>query len=134
MQYVKSITDRRVVLVGHSLGGGLAQIAGALSGAPCASFSGPGILDTRSKFGLSRTDLVQSVINVIPSHDVVPLAGLLGGTVVAWDCPLHAFACHMPMLPPCGMHALCPSLQPTGMHCHVAGSTMSTVQRLRSLV
>ena len=38
--YVRTITDRRVVVVGHSLGGGLAQLVGATAGVPCVSFSG----------------------------------------------------------------------------------------------
>jgi putative lipase involved disintegration of autophagic bodies len=42
VDYVYRIKDRRVIVAGHSLGGGLAKIAGGHSGFPSVSFSGPG--------------------------------------------------------------------------------------------
>ena len=122
------------MVAGHSLGGGLAQIVGAKIGQPAVSFSGPGVLDTRHKFGLSRQLLINSVVNVIPSHDVVPLAGMLGGTVVTWDCHNDPFVCHMPMLAPCGMHALCPRNDKHSMKCATATGSSTMLQRIRAMV
>ncbi len=83
---------------------------------------------------------MRTVVNIIPSHDVVPHAGLLAGTVVGWDCPMDALACHMPMLTPCGMHALCgsPAPAPTSdasLHAPSPGKTvLSTAASLRCVV
>eukprot|EP00047_Mylnosiga_fluctuans_P017100 m.58737 g.58737 ORF g.58737 m.58737 type:complete len:748 (-) comp6922_c0_seq2:121-2364(-) len=132
-EYARSISDRNVVIVGHSLGGGLAQVVGATLGLPAVSFSGPGLMESRNKFRLTRQNLVDTVINVIPSHDLVPLAGALGGTVVNWDCLHDAFACHMPMVAPCGMHALCPREQPRPLNCTLTNVGMTISQALSSL-
>ncbi|CAM9962914.1 unnamed protein product [Sphacelaria rigidula] len=78
VEYVRAIKDRNVVLTGHSLGGGLARIVGALEKATSICFSPPGIAQSYRKFSvgakaLDRALLHQMSVSVIPEHDFIPM-------------------------------------------------------------
>ncbi|CAK9012941.1 Lipase_3 domain-containing protein [Durusdinium trenchii] len=64
--------DARVVLTGHSLGGGVAMIVGALQQVPVVAISGPNSVLSRLKFGLDRNLLDVYTLNIIPRGDPVP--------------------------------------------------------------
>ena len=76
-----------VVLTGHSLGGGLAKIVGALTGHASVAFSPPGIsqtLDTRLR-ALGRREhpgmAYHRSISVIPENDPVTLVDSQAGLI-----------------------------------------------------
>ncbi|CAM9261345.1 unnamed protein product [Ascophyllum nodosum] len=104
LEYVRSIKDRDVVLTGHSLGGGLARIVGALEKATSICFSPPGIAQSYRKFSvgaesLDRALLHQMSVSVIPEHDFVPMIDTQVGLIQLISCSTSGQAlqmsCHM---------------------------------------
>ena len=90
--------DTQVLLTGHSLGGGLAKIVGSLSGHTAVSFSGPGLLLSRYRFGISAESLIEHTVSVVPTHDLVPRIDIHGGVVVQTTCVFRdPVMCHDPM-------------------------------------
>jgi lipase ATG15 len=69
--YIQTLLDRNInrldhndlLIIGHSLGGGLAKIVGVTNNVTAISISGPGILLSRHKFGLSKTGIMYSFIS-----------------------------------------------------------------------
>jgi len=90
----------RVLLTGHSLGGGIAQIVAARMQLPALVFSSPGIVYSARRFGLSEEQQARHVVVVMPDHDVVPRVDRHAGVVQHIACRgrdgLHASAgsCH----------------------------------------
>ena len=87
---------RNVVIVGHSLGGGLAKLFGRTIGKQAISLSGPGINAFHSlwnykgnseNFGISAIDLV-------PDKDLVPRVEVSGGTIYRIICKEGILNCH----------------------------------------
>lgn len=66
------------LLTGHSLGGGVASIVGARLQALAVTFSSPGVVLSRRKFGLSLKEISQYVVNIVPQVGW----NALGGAVV----------------------------------------------------
>lgn len=63
---------KNVQVTGHSLGGGLAIISGAQTGAPAVALSGPNALISRRTFdGVTEEKLDKKVFNIIPDRDPV---------------------------------------------------------------
>merc|ERR1739848_466797 len=93
---------RRVSLAGHSLGGGLAKVVGALTKRPAVSLSGPGLAESVAKLGHIDNQLLNSlVVNVYPTGDLVPAIGRQAGMVVHTRCDAQPAMCHVPMLSIC---------------------------------
>lgn len=98
----KKYQNKPLILVGHSLGGGLAKLAGiALNNTHVIlSISGPGIVYTRAKY--DQTDDIrmetinQRVFNIIHDRDVVPWADKQSGLVQYLTCPrdYNRLQCH----------------------------------------
>lgn len=120
-EYVRSLKGRQVVLTGHSLGGGLARIAGALEGAPSVTFSPPGLGQNFRKFrpqtgpgGLTRGDLYHGSVAVVPENDPVARVDTQVGNIQHIMCKSESLAltnaCHMlegtlcELLAHCGDH------------------------------
>ena len=85
-----------VIVVGHSLGGGLAKILGRFLRIQAISLSGPGMNAFNSLwqykgdseyFGISAIDLV-------PDMDLVPRVEVSGGTIYRIICINGVFGCH----------------------------------------
>ena len=96
--YVKNRHNfhQNVIIVGHSLGGGLAKILGRFLKKQAISLSGPGMNAFNSLweykgdseyFGISSVDLV-------PDMDLVPRVEVSGGTIYRIVCVAGTFACH----------------------------------------
>ena len=67
-----------IVVTGHSLGGGVAVIAGARQRVPAIAFSGPNAMLSRLKFNLSVDNLNKYPLNVIPQRDPFPMTDDVG--------------------------------------------------------
>ena len=85
-----------IIIVGHSLGGGLAKILGRFLRKQAISLSGPGMNAFNSLweykgdseyFGISAIDLV-------PDMDLVPRVEVSGGTIYRIICIKGVFGCH----------------------------------------
>ncbi|CAM9629153.1 unnamed protein product [Discosporangium mesarthrocarpum] len=105
LEYVRSIRDRDVVLTGHSLGGGLARIVGALEKTTSICFSPPGIAQSYRKFSvgpesLDTAFLHQMSVSVVPEHDFVPMidtqqVGLIQTITCSTSGKALQLSCHM---------------------------------------
>lgn len=64
-----------VAVTGHSLGGGLSIITGAITGVPAIALSGPNAMLTRRSFEpkVTREQLDSKTFNIIPARDLVPM-------------------------------------------------------------
>ena len=86
---LNKLNKEKVLITGHSLGGGLSKMAGARFGIRSFSFNGPGILYSRGKVGsngVSLEDINRSVVNVDLQGDVVSLIDRLGGSIHRLKC------------------------------------------------
>lgn len=73
VSYVLTISyHRRVVVTGHSLGGGISKISSALTGVPVVAISAPGIGLSSRAFGVSVEALNEVEVNLINDVDFVP--------------------------------------------------------------
>lgn len=94
---IARFATNNVVLIGHSLGGGLSAIVGHLTGLPATSFNGPGwVLSGSARFGI--TDALDSSpleTVIIPDLDVVPRIDVHNGNVQSIRCnSKDPLACH----------------------------------------
>ena len=96
-----------LVLTGHSLGGGVAMIAGASADVAAVSYSGPGPVLGRERYqrsidaacpecdaDLSSATLQRHAFNIVPSGDIVPWAGGQSTRAVDIECTDGPGACH----------------------------------------
>lgn len=86
----------RLLITGHSLGGGMASLAGATSAVKAVSFSGPGLYWSVDRFGITQDALEEYVTIVKPQYDLVPRVDENDGTVADINCPYayNYLACH----------------------------------------
>lgn len=109
---------RRVALAGHSLGGSVAKIVGAMAGLPAVSLAGPGIMDSRGKLGISAAAITRNVVNIHPSDDLISRVGSSGGTVVHTVCrDGRPDTCHTPFATVCSLVRECGYPGRPGMQC-----------------
>jgi len=73
-------------LVGHSLGGAVAHIAGAQRGIKSFGIQSPGIVLPRKKFGLHKSTLHRYATTVFVSDDIVPHIGWQAGELLQFEC------------------------------------------------
>lgn len=95
---MKQHPERRYVLTGHSLGGGVAKLVQILLGVKTLSvtFSAPGIhYAEHSVFGDDVQELsAASVITVRPDGDLISQIDIGAGTVIQAPCQGTALECH----------------------------------------
>jgi len=84
----------RVIVTGHSFSGGVAGIVGALNKIRAVTFSAPGLIMSRGKFGIHRIDIDTYLTNVIPHHDLITQIDKQGGTSIVLPCDGSAYHCH----------------------------------------
>jgi lipase ATG15 len=77
VQFLQNQSDvySGVAVTGHSLGGGLSIITGAIAGVPAVALSGPNAMLSRKSFDpqVSAEQLNSKTFNIIPERDVVPM-------------------------------------------------------------
>ena len=100
---------KNVVIVGHSLGGGLAKLFGRLMRKQAISLSGPGVNAFQSlwnyKGGSENFEI--SAIDLVPDMDLVPRVEVSGGTVYRIICQAGAADCHSKHLSLCEVLIMC---------------------------
>jgi len=104
---------RKVVVVGHSLGGSLAKITGCLTKTRAVGFSSPGILLSRRKFGIDKHDVQSLVTNIYAENDVVPWVDQMGGVTQQVQCP-DGLWCHRMSNIICELWRKCPNRRNEG--------------------
>jgi putative lipase involved disintegration of autophagic bodies len=107
--------QRSFILVGHSLGGGLAKLAGIGLNRTnlIVSISGPGITYSHTKYDeikfVTTESLNARIFNIIHDRDMVPWADKQEGLIQTITCPKHytRIQCHaiLPMF--CNMLRNC---------------------------
>lgn len=90
VDYAATIRDRKVILTGHSLGGGIARIVGSILGKTSVTFSPPGLVQSYSKLvhdiggesaRVDRRRLHHESISVIPEYDPISMIDTQPGLV-----------------------------------------------------
>ena len=87
---------KNVVIVGHSLGGGLAKLFGRVIGKQAISLSGPGINAFHSLWNYKgkSENFGMSAIDLVPDKDLVPRVEVSGGTIYRIICKEGVLNCH----------------------------------------
>ncbi|RLN48113.1 hypothetical protein BBJ28_00023790 [Nothophytophthora sp. Chile5] len=108
LDYVTSLKDRKVVLTGHSMGGGIARLVGSIVGTPSVTFSPPGFVQSYSKLihhiggtsmKVDRATLHHHSFAVIPEYDPITMIDAQAGMTqkISCDTPHLSMqlSCHM---------------------------------------
>jgi len=102
-----------VLLTGHSLGGGIAQIVASQVNISGVVFSAPGVVYSARKFGMKMQRCRRKVWVVMPDEDVVPRVDLQAGTVQQILCRdlngdlEYAWKCHSIERTACVLFRMC---------------------------
>ncbi len=85
----------RIIITGHSLGGSLGKISGATLNIRAISINGPGLLYSHEKFGLLRSKIDTTAVNIVAKGDLVSEIDRLGGTTYRLGCSSGSpISCH----------------------------------------
>jgi hypothetical protein len=87
----------QTIVVGHSLGGGIAKIVASITGSEAVAFEPPGMLFARVKFGITKADLFARTFTFALDRDPVAAMSDKQAAGIQWaQCPptLPAAACH----------------------------------------
>ncbi|EDR26596.1 hypothetical protein EDI_081770 [Entamoeba dispar SAW760] len=83
-----------IVLTGHSLGGGIANLVGTDQGLPSFGISPPGTFLGSKGLGLKKKDVPVLVRAIIPDRDPVAAIGINGGIRIRIPCYANSLKCH----------------------------------------
>ncbi|KAL7713159.1 Fungal lipase-type domain-containing protein [Entamoeba marina] len=100
-------TSRSVVLCGHSLGGGIANIIGSDVELNNIGISPPGIYLGRRSLGLSKQNLMSLTRAIVPERDPVAALGTSAGSTFTIPCYTNSAKCHDLQNSLCMIGALC---------------------------
>ena len=105
----KSKFKNNIIIVGHSLGGGLSKILGRFLGKQAISLSGPGVNAFHSlwEYEGSSDDFEISAIDLVPDMDLVPRVEVSGGTIYRIVCKEGPLDCHGKELSLCEVLIMC---------------------------
>ena len=100
---------KHVVIVGHSLGGGLAKLLGKLVKKEAVSLSGPGgnAFHSLWEYKGKSENFEISVIDLVPDMDLVPRVETSGGTVYRIICKAGVLQCHGKTMSLCEVLIMC---------------------------
>ena len=98
-----------VVIVGHSLGGGLSKILGKRRKKQVISLSGPGINAFHSLWSSegNSENYDISIIDLVPDMDLVPRVEVSGGIIYRIVCREGPFNCHSKAVSLCETLIMC---------------------------
>jgi len=105
----KEFDNNNVIIVGHSLGGGLSKILGKMVKKPSISLSGPGANAFHSLWGEDgiSDNFDITTIDLVPDMDLVPRVEVSGGTIYRIICREGPFGCHSKDLSLCEVLIMC---------------------------
>ena len=84
-----------VLVIGHSLGGGLAKVIGIKYGFSVLSLSGGGVAVIQNKYKRKDIDYqLLSIIDVVPEKDLIPQVGFPTGSIYRVPCKDGIINCH----------------------------------------
>ena len=100
---------KNIVIVGHSLGGGLAKLLGRLVKKEAISLSGPGVNAFHSlwQYEGQSENFEISVVDLVPDMDLVPRVETSGGTIYRIICKAGVFKCHKKTMSLCEVLIMC---------------------------
>ena len=98
-----------IIIVGHSLGGGLAKILGRFLRKQAISLSGPGVNAFQSlwEYEGSSENFEISAIDLVPDMDLVPRVEVSGGTIYRIICKEGPLDCHVAKKSICEVLIMC---------------------------
>ncbi len=115
----KTKDSKNIIIIGHSLGGGLSKFFGLKYHKESISFSGPGItpLEYKLKHELNYKYFKNNLIDVIPDYDIIPRIETSAGIRYRVLCNKGFFQCHNIERTICQMGATCRREDLTGDLC-----------------
>ena len=121
-----------VVIVGHSLGGGLAKLFGRMVKKQAISLSGPGINAFHSLWNYEgeSENFEISAIDLVPDGDLVPRVEVSGGTIYRIICKFGAFGCHSKVNSLCEVLIMCNSSNYEEYCIRVAGLNKKQIKEI----
>ena len=98
-----------IVIVGHSLGGGLAKLLGRFLGRQAISLSGPGINAFHTIWGYEEQNknFEISAVDLVPDMDLIPRVEVSGGISYRIICKNGIFGCHNKAVSLCEVLIMC---------------------------
>ncbi|KUF79384.1 hypothetical protein AM587_10014249 [Phytophthora nicotianae] len=151
LDYVTSRTDRKVVLTGHSMGGGIARLVGSIVGTTSVTFSPPGFVQSYSKLihhiggtsmKVDRTSLHHRNFAVVPEYDPITMIDAQAGMTqkISCDTPHLSMqlSCHMLEGTICNLVEHCGSPRRRISSClfkhNIAGATEDMLPRVLATI
>jgi len=100
---------KNVIIVGHSLGGGLAKLLGRVLNKQAISLSGPGVNAFHSlwNYKSNNENFEISSIDLVPDMDLVPRVEVSGGTIYRIICKEGPIDCHSKEISLCEVLIMC---------------------------
>ncbi|CAE8616795.1 unnamed protein product [Polarella glacialis] len=102
---IKDVYD--LIITGHSLGGGLAQIVGARVHASAVTWSPVGVLYNMDRFNMTERGVYRNIVDVQPDLDVVPLIDKQPGFTKRIACTATTLQCHSVRRSGCELYWIC---------------------------
>jgi len=97
----------QMIVTGHSLGGGLAQIISSQLNIPALTFSPVGVLYSLKHFHMLEQAVIENVVNVVPLNDPVPMIDEQIGFTQKIKCTASPIECHLLARTACELYASC---------------------------
>ena len=122
-----------VIIVGHSLGGGLAKILGRFLGKQAIALSGPGVNAFQSlwEYKGSSENFEISAIDLVPDMDLVPRVEVSGGTVYRIICKEGPLDCHVAKKSICEVLIMCQNPNSDDYCTKIANFTQSQIDEVK---
>jgi lipase ATG15 len=99
--------DTQIVLVGHSLGGGIAKLVSMITGIQAVAFSGPGISALRTFYEAKDEQIVHSFVDVTPRLEPFAPLDQKSGVNFMIPCEKGILTCHLLLRTLCMLGTMC---------------------------
>jgi hypothetical protein len=106
-EVARSRDPSRIVLTGHSLGGGIASIIGAQLGVATVAFGSPGLIVSKGKFDVTEWNYLKYVTVINSQAASLSSVDSHGSALQKIDCPYDLLKCSRPETDFCLLQAMC---------------------------